>query len=216
MITANEAPVLAMRLTLPAIGLWVCSLDVESEEALVGALTIAQRGFSYAGFVVRAGVVAGRCQLEAVGGSGGIATGQVTARSYNDATVRTVLSDILSDVGEVLDAGGSTRAVLATKLPFWTRSAGRPGAAISALAQAVGARWRVLSSGQIWFGTETWPDVTDTFESLELDRASGAGSVLLAADSIELIPGVTLRGQRVGRVEHTVGSGPLRTTFWTE
>lgn len=214
MITANGAPVVGMRLTLPQSGLWVASLEVDSDEALEGALTLTQAvsGASYIGHIVAAGVVAGTCRLEAVGGSGGL-TGELAARSYRDATARTVISELLASVGETLD-GTSTRSVMTTALSYWTRAAGRASVALSAVVEALGAQWRILPSGAVWVGSESWPEFVDD-DALELDRDARSGAVLVGADAISLTPGVAFNGDRVGRVEHSFGRDEeLRTTYW--
>lgn len=215
MLTANGYPVIELTLRMPLSGLWVASLDVASDEALEGSLTLAQAGsgVELTGYVVSSGVVAGTCRLEAVGGAGGLVT-DVEARSYQGVTARDVASELLAAVGETLDSS-STRSTVTTSLPYWTRAAGRATTALSRLADALGARWRVRPSGAVWLGLDTFPEYVDE-EALELDRDARAGSVLVGAESIGLVPGVTFRGDRVGRVEHYFSrSDPLRTVYWT-
>lgn len=216
MLTVNGKPVLAMRLTLPVSGVWVASIEADAEEAITGAVTIKQSdsSASYAGYAVRSGELSGTCYLECIGGAGGLA-GDVEARSYRDVTARTVVAEALAAAGEAL-ASTSTRSVLDTALAFWTRSQGRVSQSLSAVADELGARWRVLPTGAVWFGAETWPDFRGE-DIAELSRDPAAGTVLLAPDAIDLAPGVTLRGERIGRVEHLITrDDPLRTTAWIE
>lgn len=205
-----------MRLTLPLQGAWVAALEVAADEVLTGALALKQDELlTYSGNIVRSGVVAGRCLIEAVGGTGGLLQ-DVAARSYQGAGARTVVGDLLAEVGETLDSS-STRAVLASTLTYWTRGAGRASTALSTLVDALGARWRVLPSGAVWVGTETYPAVGADYSATELDRDAGAGLVLLAPETIALRPGVALAGERIGRVEHVMSRAePLRTTAWLE
>lgn len=216
MLTANGLPVISLRLTLPVQGVWVAALEVASEAALTGALTLSDDGVvTYAGSVVRSGEVAGRTLVEAVGGTGGLA-GNVAARSYQNAAARMVVSDLLAEVGEVLDAS-ATRAAMQTQLAYWTRGAGRASVALSTLTDALGCRWRALQSGSIWIGTDTWPSMDPDYVATELDRDAAGGTVLLAAETIALRPGVTFGGERIGRVEHAFSrESPLRTTAWLE
>ena len=209
-VTANGFDVLAMRVTLPLDGVWVATLQVATDEGLAGALRLENEGVVFTGTVVSTG----QALVDAVGGAGGMGR-DVDARSYRGATARDIIADLLAAVGERLD-GSSSRDVLATALPYWTRARGRASVALSTLTDALGARWRVLPSGTIWVGTETWPAVSSDYEALELDRDSAAGTVLLAPETIALGPGVVLEGERVGRVEHVMAGEDLRTTFWLE
>jgi hypothetical protein len=213
-ITANGYDVLAMRLTLPVQGIWVATLRVSADEDLSGALTLENDAVKYSGFVLRGTSVSGAALVDAVGGTGGLGN-VIDARSYQGASARDILVDLLAAAGEKLD-GTSTRQVLSTALPFWTRTAERASLALSSLSDALGARWRVRPSGVVWMGTETWPEMAPDYEAIELDRDSAASTVLLAPETIALTPGVTLRGERVGRVEHVMGEEELRTTFWLE
>ncbi len=218
MITVADLPVLSMRLTLPIVGAWVLTAELDGDETPSGAIELAQGDVRLAGTVVRAASVAGSVRLTAVGGAGGLHT-ELGARSYQGATVRDVVSDLLAAAGERLDAS-SSRGILESALPYWTRPGGREGragASLMRVAEYVDARWRVLPSGAAWIGQETWPGAPEEYDALELDRDGAAGWVLLAPETIGLLPGVTLRGDRVGRVEHSFGrDAPLRTTFWIE
>jgi hypothetical protein len=203
-----------MRLTLPLQGIWVATLQVSADDDLSGALTLENDAVKYSGFVLRGTSVSGTALVDAVGGTGGLGK-VIEARSYQGASARDILLDLLTAAGEKLD-GASTREILSTALPFWTRARERASLGLSSLSDAVGARWRVRPSGAVWLGAETWPEMPPDYDALELDRDSAAGSVLLAPETIGLMPGVTLRGERVGRVEHVMDEEPIRTTFWLE
>lgn len=211
--TCNGSPILSLRLSLPPVGNWVAEVDVDSDTELTGPIEIADEAVTYTGVVApgRSGLFVGHWRAYVVGGAGGLAQ-DVEARSYQRVTAMDVVSDLLGTVGETLSAA-STRAALSQPLTYWTRSAGRASVALTALCEALGARWRVLPSGEVWVGTETWPDVAPP---LELDRDDPQGSRLLAPDTLELVPGVSLDGFHVGRVEHTIEDNRLRTTVWAD
>lgn len=214
MITCNELPVLSLHMALPLSGLWVAALEVASDELISGAITLEQDTLSYAGYVVASSWSSGTCRIEAVGGAGGMIR-DVEARSYRDATVRTVAGELLAAVGESLETT-STRTVTSATLTYWTRAAGRAALAMSALASSQGARWRVLPSGAVWLGVDAWKTAYRAAGMLELDRDGPAGTVLMASDTIGLVPGVTVGTDRVGRVEHSFGRDEApRTTYWT-
>lgn len=216
--TINGAEILSMRITMPSVGVWVLTAEVSSDEAITGAVTIEQDidPQTFVGTVLRSGVDnVGVCRLEAVGGAGGLGQA-VDARSYQGVTARAVLGDLLADAKEQLDSS-STRASLGTSLPYWTRAGGRASTALATLADALAARWRVLASGAVWVGLETWPKVPASYEATEIDRDFAAQNVLLAPEAFSLVPGVMLGDDRVGRVEHVLSqNAPLRTTYWIE
>lgn len=217
MITVNGLPVLELRLTLPLVGAWVAELEVDTSEVddpPTGQVAIADDGGIYNATVVRSGILAHSARLDVVGGKGGLSQ-DVAARSFRDASARDVAADILAQVGEELDPS-STPAVLSIKLPYWTVTAGRAGAALSALCDALSARWRVLPSGGVWIGVESWPAAER--DALELDRDDAAGAVFTAPDDLAVLaPGSLLSGRNVGRVEYLVTrEQPLRATYWTE
>lgn len=215
MIEANGLPVISLRLTLPVSGLWVASVECISEEALSGAieLTQADTNVSYLGYAVRSGTLGGSCLMTVVGGRGGL-TLDVTAKSYRNVSVKTFLAETLEGVGERL-AASSSPELMSTQLPFWTRTAGRTTLALSALTRELDARWRVLPSGDVWVGVDSFAPSNP--EVLELDRDFEAESVLVDADDMGLVPGVTVNGDRVGRVEHSFGRDDApATTYWIE
>jgi len=212
LLTCNGHAVDTIRLVLPQTGAWVATLEALSDEKLTGTVTLTDQVATYTGTVLRSGVRSGVCRMDVVGGKGGLSN-EVPARSYVGIKARNVAAELLAAVGEALDAS-STPSVLGTSLPFWTRASGRAGTALATLVDALGASWRVLQSGAVWIGAETWPTATKTLEALELDDDEAAGNVLLAPDSLALRPGVVLAGRKVGRVEHRISRGALRTTFW--
>jgi hypothetical protein len=209
-------PVFSLVMTLPLSGRWTATLDVDTDQALSGAVALQDDGVTYKGYVVRAGVVAFGARVLAVGGTGGLSK-PVDAKSYFRVSAKTVIAELLAGVGEVLD-GSSSTALLATPLASWTRAGKQTAAtALQALCDELGARWRVLPSGAVWVGVDTWPKSPKSLEALMLDQDPALGTVLYAPDAITMRPGFTVQGRRVGRVEHSFGHDePLRTTAWIE
>lgn len=214
-ITLADLSVLALRLTFPISGAWTATLELDADEAPAGAVDLSDGTNVYQGFIVRAGVVSGVCRADVIGGAGGLLQ-DVPARSFQDSSARAILTDLLGSVGENLDPA-STAAVLGAQLPYWTRAGVRASTALSSLCDALGARWRVSPSGQIWVGTETWPAAPESALPFELDRDDAAGTVFVAPDDLGLVPGIVLEGRRVGRVEYSLErDGGLRADYWVE
>ena len=221
MITANNLPVTALRFAKPPTGVWVASLEVTTDDALSGAIEIRQDGLAvpFLGTAFRRSEpVVGSCRIDVLGGKGGFASKALPSKSYEGVTARAIVSDILSELGEVL-APSSSKNVLNKAIPYWTRVSGKIGqgkAILSTLTEALGATWRVLPDGTVWVGLETWPTLEE-FEATELNRDDSSSSVVIAPETIGLLPGVIYGGRKVGRVEDSFSrSDPLRTTFWTE
>jgi hypothetical protein len=221
LVTLQGLPVLGLLLTRPVVGGWQTIAEVDyqdSQELFDGLLELKDEKVTYRGTALNSGVVSGVARLEITGGRGGLVQALPTAQHFRDVTVKTLVQALLSAVGEQLDAT-STRDVLDRRVPFWSFATERASVALSTLADRLGVRWRVLPNGNVWFGTDTYPELDDAVAAtlLELDRDDAAGNLLLATETLELGPGVTHAGRRVGRVEHTFGrSESQRATFWTD
>jgi hypothetical protein len=214
-ITLAGGAVLALRFTLPVSGLRTATLEADIEEAVTGTVELEDGANVYQCAIVRSGLVSGVCRADVIGGRGGL-LGKLTARSYQGLPARAVLSDVLAAAGETLDAT-STPSILATPIPYWTRGAVSGSTALDSLCDKLGARWRVLPNGNVWVGTESWPEADEELQPDQLDRDEAAGTVYLAPDDLTLSPGIVLDGRRVGRVEYSMTrNSPLRCDFWVE
>lgn len=74
-----------------------------------------------------------------------------------------------------------------------------------------GATWRVLESGAIWVGTETWPDADAPGDLLEEDEVHARDTYGVEAPAF--LPAVTVSDRRVSRVEHIVEPESVRTVL---
>jgi hypothetical protein len=218
LVTLQDLPVLGLRLNRPVTGTWVARAEVdyqETSEPFTGLVRLADESVTYFGTVRNWGLVSGVARVLLAGGRGGLVK-TTTVQHFRDVAVRTLVEGLLATVGERLDAT-STRAVLERRLPFWSFTVERASEALSTLADKVGASWRVLPNGNVWFGTDRFltADEDVAAVALELDQDGAGGTVLLANESLQLGPGVTLAGSRVGRVEHSFSrEESLHTTFW--
>jgi hypothetical protein len=207
---------IAAELEHPRMGVWECSLDLDVETAPTGKLKFTLDDLAFTGTVLadHAGTdgVRGKCRV--VGGNGHLSH-IVAAHSYSGGTgvkVGAVVRDILKACGEDL-SDLSDGPTLDKVLPRWQVSGGTAQRALTALAEAVGAAWRVLRDGTVWFGTETWPEVAPEGELIT--EAWASGHLTLAAEAPNMVPGTVYRGQKVEHVTHSYGR-TLRTHIRTE
>ena len=142
-----------------------------------------------------------------VGGKGKLIDFELPARHHTAGTSTTlpaglVLSGIAADAGEAL-APGVEDAADALLVPRWTRVAGEAGDALDVYAGTLAQQWRVLDTGAIWVGVETWP----SFEAADLGAAYWMGdprdgTVLYSTDGAQLRPGMTIDGAKIVEVTY--------------
>ncbi len=191
------------------IGAWHADLELDSDAALSGAVTLEEEGITFVGTVVRSGSFGGRTRARVVGGSGGLSKA-LPARNYASGVLKlsTVIGDILREAGETLSST-SDASILSAQLPKWHREAGLASHALVQAVDAAGAVWRVLRDGTIWVGAETWPIVSPAHVLIDEDWCDGV--LTIAPDAPELLPGTTFLGHRIEMVRHYSGPGGLRT-----
>jgi hypothetical protein len=212
----GSIPVLRASLSFPRFGAWHGEIVLDTEEALdvagPAALTLEGGSATWTATITRGGVFGGKARAWVVGGAGGLSR-RLAPRFYRGVPLRLPVQDLLLEVGERLSATADP-ALLSALLPAWTRMERVAGALLSELVGAFGAPWRVLPSGEVWLGLETWAPFGGDF--VVLDEDPGAGWADVDADPAELGPGVTLDGRRVGRLGHEFGPWGLRSRVWFE
>lgn len=207
----NGLPVISATITMPLVGAWYADLVVDDQSAPAGPalLSAADDSVIFSGFSYRGGVTREKVMVRVVGGGGGLAT-QLNAKHYRAVPLRLPLLDILTQSKEKLSASASPD-ILNRQLGSWSRTKGLAGESIRALAESAGASWRVLRDGSVWLGVETWPDFSLSYEII--DEAPHSGRIEIWSEAPQLIPGVTLNGRRISKVEHLI-SEKIRTTAW--
>ena len=206
--TLGNLDVLEAVVRMPPRGPWTIEAQLQTGTAPTGRVVFKTPGMALSG-LASGGIFVERNFFRLSAGAGGLAK-TVAARGYKDVEVRTALGDALRAAGETLSST-SAAATLGKRLAFWTRL-GRPlNSELSALADAVGASWRTLDDGSVWFGVDTWPAVTIEHrvmaERPDLKRAE------IASDEPTLRPGVAFSGRRVTWVEHWFRETETRTVY---
>ncbi len=217
LLTANGLRVSRGVLTLPRIGVWHGELEIETDDASKVAnaitLSIAEGLLELKGTARRAGVYGSHTSVRIVGGAGGFSKA-LDSKFYRQIPARIPLGDALSAGGESLSSTADA-GKLGQQLPFWTRQAGTVGSAFQQLSSELQAAWRVLPDGTTWLGDETWP-TTKAKNVTVLSESPEDSSLQLQSDAPVLLPGTSLNGKNISRVEHIIEPASVRTTAWIE
>lgn len=206
----NGVPVLEARVQMPYSGAWTADLAIDAAAASVptGRVVVDLGGpLSLRGVATRGGAAFGVTSLRVVGGSGGLAQ-VLEPKDYRGVPLRIPLQDAVSAAGETLAANADQQA-LALELDRWTRFRQRAAEVLDGLAAEAGCTWRVLYSGTVWLGADNFPAANLKYDLLRGDPH--LGQVELGVDVPSLVPGVSLLGQQVRRVEHVVSEKSVRT-----
>jgi hypothetical protein len=213
MLTVSGIPVLSLSLAMPILGPWHANIELSTETAPESPIVITDGTNSFSGTLVpnRSGFRGNAFLARVIGGAGGLGT-ILDVAHYNEAKVRLMLADILSGAGET-GSEVSDGPTLESELIAWSRARATAGTALTMLAEKVGAGWRVLDDGSVWFGPETFPEPQEAlaFEALDPDPIDAAR--VIAGEALSLRPGMMFNGERVLRVLHTSGES-VRTQYW--
>lgn len=210
-LTLNGAMLVRAVIRLPLVGAWVADVEhLDAPAVSAGdSATLVLGSQTWVGTVVRAEAAQGRTwDARIVGGAGGLG-GTLAPRQYMTPPASLVVGDLLSEVGETLDA--PTRLRLAgSLLRAWVRRAATAGQELDELARVLGYRWRVLPSGDVWLGEDDGDAVAlEDFELLEEDAARGL--TLVACSEPTITPGQTWTNPQTG-ASYEVGAVVIRVS----
>lgn len=210
-LLVNGKSAIEATIVMPLTGAWWAevALDDRDPPNAGDAVSLEAEGQTWKGSVFRAGQARGTTLLRVVGGAGGLRK-VLPPKFYTSTALRTPLQDALREAGERL-ASSTSSADTSTEPPFWTRLEGSTAEALRQLAQHAGANWRVLADGTVWFGKEKWRAVSMDVEALDEDPQ--AGRLVMWMEKPTLVPGVSLNGKHVAKVEHRIGER-IRTNVW--
>lgn len=208
-ITANGESIFEGSITAPSEGAWHAELQTRAELATGSEVTISDGSFSLRGTVLSGALAVDRYVARISGGAGALSqsTGVIHRQG---TTVRAVLSDICSGVGESPSPLLSP-AVASKTLPFWSQSNTSAGEALSALAKVGSWVWRAQRDGLIWIGDPGLSSAFPDFTVLEPHPEEEAYDV--APEGLALWVGVSQQGAPIRRVEYSIGR-VLRCTYW--
>jgi len=202
--SVNGKDLLGAVITETVTGNWTAELEVDSDDALSGRVTIDIDGVVWLGSVARASLEEGRVHAFCVGGNGALGQ-ELAARHYLTSSMATHLRDILSPGGETLSAT-TDAALIHTSMPRWSRRRGTIGMLVAQVARDSDANWRVLRDGSVWLGHESWP-AAKTAEWDELERVPGR--LVLSTEAPVVVPGSSLEGKNIVGVVTTLGPEAL-------
>lgn len=199
------AALLRASIAMPLSGVWSAELEVDTDEAITGAVTIEADGVViFRGTAVDGDVSHGQWRGRIVGGAGGLRT-TIPALAYLNATRADIVRDALAESGESISAAsGSLVAVVAR----FHRAQGAAARAIDATATALGYGWRVLDDGTVWLGAEAWDASPEADVSL-VGRDPAQRQYTLGGDVLALRPGQLLQLRDEG-ADVFVRVGPVR------
>lgn len=217
LLAIDSRPVLAAVVRLPARGVWTASLDVDTDTAPSGRVTIACDGADpLVGTVIEGAMVGRVARVLVVGGAGGLRA-TLEPLAFQSGSLGDVLAATLREAGETLSATSdtlSTRAMIR-----WHRQRGAAALAVGSLAASAGMTWRVLRDGTVWLGTDAFEAAPDGDRSV-VGRDPLLGLWTWAADALDVVPGELVRlGDdaggtfvRVGEIVYTLDGERLTAT----
>lgn len=194
--TANGRLILEGELQEPYQGAWTARLELDDEDGdLDGPITMNVGDAAWTG-TANGEVEGGRLVVRVVGGVGALSK-ELDAKYYVQTTLQAVLEDVMRETGETLDLVESDPLVLNKSVPRWSRARGEARSAISEVAKAAGAFWRVSRLGKVVIRKEdVWQPVRMKYVLGERDPARGTVSISPDAEPLAR-PGTLVTDMRV-------------------
>lgn len=195
---ANGLHVVRGKITESELGAWTGRIEVDDEDGeITGPVTISIGGVSWVGTVMpeRGGIESGRFIAFVVGGNNGLTT-ELPPKYYYQATLATIIADIMTECGETFDAASSDPSIATYQVPRWMRARGEARMALNAVANELGGYWRVNRAGHVvMVKDDLWTVVEGEYS--EVAREPAARVVAIAPEEPFACPGVTVGEDRV-------------------
>lgn len=226
LVSANGVAVIGGSILFPLTGTWTADLVLDQPsgdgfDAGTSVTIAAENNYSVTGTVTdaRTGDFLDAVHVRLIGGAGGLGT-IATAQAFAQPGVfaRDVVNALMADAGETLSTM-SDASFLATSLGGWFITPTPVGQQLQTLVNVINRQqgaaynWRILADGTIWFGQESWPSGSGTFDLIRQSPSDAMWD--LGVESPFVMPGTTLTtvGQ-VGRVEHYIQAKRIRQRVW--
>lgn len=209
-ILFNGAPVVRATISMPRHGAWLAEVEVASPTASTSRCVIDVGGMLFNGTVRRGGVWQNTCRYSVVGGTNGLRS-ELPSKFYSNVPLSIPVRDLLTEIGQPIS---TTSDNLQTFLPKWLRMAGQAATCLEALLAEASAFWRILDDGKLWYGLDSWPELTAAASILDEDHSVSMAEV--STETPVLRPGVTWQGRRVSYVVHRLAPSSSRTEVWFE
>jgi hypothetical protein len=203
MPTCNGKDLLSATIQEPRVGVWNAVIDVDSDAAITGKVTIEIDGVSWIGTVARGDTSSGRFHAQVTGGAGRLAT-TLDAKHYRNVVMLSVIDDLMLGTKETMSST-TAGAVKSHAVSRWARPNAKAGLALRQIADELAVSWRVLRDGTIWLGAESWPEIKPTYD--EIERVPGRDSITIAPQSPTVYPGATFLARHVSRVTTRLEEG---------
>jgi hypothetical protein len=207
--TVNGYNALSVRVRKPRISAAHIDVEIDSEVTLINPVTVLVDGHALVCSVVTQHTFCGRTTAFLVGGKGGLSK-VVTAQHFNDSSPKTIITEILREAGETVDASSYFPG---TQFGNWQRRQGKASHALQAVADKCGLVWRSTDAGNIWIGIDSYAPVTT--DVVVIDEDWDTGTLTIAADSFselaKIVPGCAFEGHKIEQVTHIVTPGSIRT-----
>ena len=199
MISVNDSPCLSLVLAVAKNSAWVAHVEMEGEFP-DGPCVISDGTTRWVGTAERSSEVAGVTTSVIWAGNGG-ARYPLGAAHFRASTVGKVLALTLAEAGESRH-GNIDAALLARSLPYWTRPGGTLGAALTTLAEHIGADWYFAPDGSVWLGTGRCEPADESLAPMALEYDGTTGAQDFAPDYLSVRPGDDL------------GHGPITSVLY--
>lgn len=191
--------VLSARLALPPLGIGTLEAELDLDEGTdppSGTVDLTFEAENGTSTVYRVTVLdvlpggdagrenVGRHRVFAVQGTGNLRE-EITGSSYEELSPRLIFEDLLAGEGQDLDG------VPDAEIKRWDTMAGAARTGVTRLAASLQLTWRVLPSGVVKVGPETWPEYAGSLP-LYTAEPDAYGLCELALDAPDLLPGMSI------------------------
>lgn len=204
-------------ITLPLSGPWSAHLELSGDLDLSGPVVLTLAGENdgaaadFVGFIRRSKAWQGRTRTVVVGGAGGllkVLPPRDHVAGIVPVTAGLIAARIALEAGEAIDAA-SLLALALIPLSRWHRVEGTALAGLQLLAERIGFAWRVLDTGAIWIGLDTF-GASDADIGNAFGDDGDDGRVDCAPPVATPRPGTTILDHPIERVTYRVAGTSTR------